>query len=436
MFICVLLGGSFMACRKFGGVFSENDKPSFYSSDVIDKWLTLQIRLFKDATGITNSGFGRPFAYAGIAAYESLDPGTMSWKEKYNGLSDLPNTEKDKSYYWPASVNAALASFNRSFFTSANSNATDMAAIDSLENALNNSFSGENPEILNRSISFGKSIANAIFTWSLTDGYNENNVLPYTPPVGPGLWVPTPPAFAKPIGPFWGNDRTIIEGSGDDADPGAPFAYSEDPNSPFYKMVNDLYIASKNLTADQKAWALFWRDTPPGVTTPGHWLSIIQQVFKQTDSKLDKAALTYALVGICLNDAVISVWKTKYTYNLVRPVTYIRNVIGDATWLSFLTTPAHPEYSSAHAVISQAAAEGLAEVYGNIGNFTDHTYDYLGFPPRSFSSLGVIGVDAGNSRFFGGIHYQPSIDRGIEQGSKVAANIFNKLEIISSGEKR
>jgi hypothetical protein len=137
-----------------------------------------------------------------------------------------------------------------------------------------------------------------------------------------------------------------------------------------------------------------------------------------------------------LNDAVISVWKTKYTYNLVRPITYIRNVIGDASWLSFLATPAHPEYSSAHAVISQAAAEALAEIYGDIGNFTDHTYDYLGFAPRTFSSLGVIGVDAGNSRFFGGIHYQPSIDRGIEQGSKVAANIFNKLETIPSGEKK
>jgi len=183
-------------------------------------------------------------------------------------------------------------------------------------------------------------------------------------------------------------------------------------------MVNDLYMASKVLTTDQKNWVLFWRDIP-GLTTPGHWMNIIKQVINQTHSPLGKAAMTYALVGICINDGNISVMTTKYTYNLLRPVSYIRSVIGDATWLSFIPTPAHPEYSSAHSVVSSAASEALSVLYGDIGPFTDHSYDYLGFPTRTFKTFRDIGVDAGNSRFYGGIHYQPSIDTGLIQAQTV-----------------
>jgi hypothetical protein len=78
--------------------------------------------------------------------------------------------------------------------------------------------------------------------------------------------------------------------------------------------------------------------------------------------------------------------------NLVRPITYIREVMGYDSWNSFLTTPAHPEYSSAHAVLSMAAAETMESVFGNIGSFTDHTYDYMGFAARTYSSFEAIGM--------------------------------------------
>ena len=114
-------------------------------------------------------------------------------------------------------------------------------------------------------------------------------------------------------------------------------------------MVKQVYNVSQTLNPRSNAQALFWRDFP-GVTTAGHWLSILQQVLKQTNSQLDKAAFAYAITGVCLNDASISCWQTKYHYNLVRPITYIQNVMGFTTWNSLFTTPAHPEYSSAHAV--------------------------------------------------------------------------------------
>ncbi|MBC7886906.1 MAG: hypothetical protein H7Z13_03395, partial [Ferruginibacter sp.] len=46
-----------------------------YSADVLDKWMSMQIRLMRNATGIPNQAFSRHFAYAGVAAYESFRPG-------------------------------------------------------------------------------------------------------------------------------------------------------------------------------------------------------------------------------------------------------------------------------------------------------------------------------------------------------------------------
>jgi hypothetical protein len=192
-------------------------------------------------------------------------------------------------------------------------------------------------------------------------------------------------------------------------------------------MASDVYAASKVLTADQKAMALFWRDAP-GVTTPGHWLSILRQVIKQTNSHLDKACYAYALTGICVNEARISVFETKYTYNLIRPVTYVRHVFQDTAWLPFIATPSHPEYISAHAVVSKSASMALDAVFGDIGSFTDHTYDYLALAPRTFSSFQAITEEAGSSRFYGGIHFQPSIDLGYKEGQKVATNVLGKLQ--------
>jgi|GEM_PF-7036213 len=44
------------SCRKEPG-FRVDFPPSLYTADVIDKWMTLEIRFYKDATGILNGAF-------------------------------------------------------------------------------------------------------------------------------------------------------------------------------------------------------------------------------------------------------------------------------------------------------------------------------------------------------------------------------------------
>ena len=101
--------------------------------------------------------------------------------------------------------------------------------------------------------------------------------------------------------------------------------------------------------------------------------------------------------------------------------------MGHTSWNSIIPTPAHPEYTSAHTAISVAAARALNAIYGDIGSFTDHTYDYLGMSPRTYKSFHAIALEVSISRLYAGIHYHPSLDAGIIQGRKVAGNILRKL---------
>lgn len=417
---------TFAACRKDDHPHGNGNPPASYSAEVLDKWLALQLRLIKNATGVPNHAFSRHYAYSGVAAFEALSPGLPSGinqLRRWNGISGLPAEDHSFRYYYPANVNAALAAINRAFFP--NANASDKAAIDSLENALNQNFlTKETQERIHKSAEFGKAVATAVFHWAETDGYKNANA-PYTIPTGTGLWKPTPPAFANPVTPYWGNNRTVVTGSISNAQAPAPIPYSTDPSSPFYNAVKKVYDVSLTLTEDQKAMAIFWRDVP-GATSPGHWLSILQQVIKKTNARLDKAAMAYALTGASINDALISCWKTKYTYNVVRPVTYIREVMGYATWSPFIGTPAHPEYSSGHSSLSGAGAAAFEKIFGNIGSFTDHTYDYLGLAPRTYHSFKAIAEEAAISRLYGGIHYEFTLEAGLAEGRKVASNIFSK----------
>lgn len=425
VFAVLLLLSSCKKDNEDGGPYNNGGQPSSYSADVLDKWMTLQLRLMRNATGIPNQGFTRHYAYAGIAAVESMSPGLHGVSDishLWNGLTGLPVANHQKFYY-PANVNAALASINKAMFP--NANAADKAAIDSLEAALNQQFlTTELAEVITASNQFGKEVATAVFNWSEGDGYKFSGGA-YTPPVGPGMWVPTPPALAAPASPYWGNNRSVIINSTADAFPPPPIAYSTTPGSPFYNMAKNVYDVSQTLTADQMAAAMFWRDVP-GPTSPGHWLSILRQVIQIKNPRLDKAAIAYALTGATINDAAISCWDAKYSYTLLRPITYIRNTMGYTSWNSYIGTPAHPEYASGHAVLSGATAEAMEQLFGNIGSFTDHTNDYLGQAPRTYSSFTAIGKEAAQSRVWAGIHYQQTADAGLLQGKKIAMNIFSK----------
>ncbi len=128
-----------LSCHKDDNQQNSNQPAptKSYTSDVLKKWLGLQLPLLYSPPASYGINAGRYMAYCGVAAYESVVPGMPDYQTlqgQLNEMPQMPKTEAGKSYYWPASANAALAAMTRSLFTF--TPATNAAA-QKLEDSLN-----------------------------------------------------------------------------------------------------------------------------------------------------------------------------------------------------------------------------------------------------------------------------------------------------------
>ena len=398
-----------------------------YDAEVPIAWFRLSFDLTRDE-GLFPPPAARAYAYAGVTLWEAVAPGVPgghSLAGQLNGLTDVPGPRHE--LHWPTVANAALAGIMQRFYTSSESR----RAIRELEHAFQARFRREiSGRLFGRSVAHGQRVAMAIWRWSRSDGYDEFNDCAYAPPVGPGLWSPTPPGFLAPVQPCWGNLRPFVLSAATACEPGPHPLYSEDPASEFYQQALEVYQTVNNVTEEQRTIALFWADLDGESGTPaGHSLSITAQTLEQLAASLDLAAEAFARVGIGESDAFISCWAGKYHYNVLRPVTYINDLI-DPVWEPILETPPFPAYASGHSNDAGAASAILTALFGDGFAFTDHTNDERGFAPRSFGSFLEAAEESAFSRLYAGIHYRFDIDNGIDQGrcvgQAVSALVFRE----------
>jgi PAP2 superfamily len=401
-------------------------------AEVAVEWFDLLYDVVKTER-VTPPTASRVYGIAAVALYEAVVPSShehQSLAGQLNELSPLPKPIPHKMYQWPTVANSALARVIKGLFPNASQHSLDR--IHALEHVFATQLrSSLAPPVYERSVAQGQAVAEAILTWAATDGLATLDNCPYVPPVGPGLWEPTPPAFAPmPLQPCWGQLRPLVLTSGAECAPPPHPAYSEDVRSGFYANALDVYHTNLNLTDEQRTIAIFWADGPGDTgTPPGHWVAIMGQIAKHDALSLIDAAEGYARVGIAVADAFIGCWHAKYTYNLLRPVTYIRDLI-DADWLSLINTPAFPEYTSGHSTQSGAVATVLSDMFG-VKAFTDTTHSDHGLvpplEPRSFRSFEEAAEEAALSRLYGGIHYAFGNNNGLAQGHCIGQVILDRV---------
>lgn len=405
---------------------------SRFGPEVPLAWFALVNRLAASER-LTPPVASRVLGYGGVTLYEAVVggmPGYRSLAGQINNVRFVPQALG--RLHWPTVANNAMGVLLKGLFET-NSPAA-LSALDSLKEHFNAEFKTEiSKELFLRSALHGKLVGVVILAQSRRDGYIELHNCTYTPPTGPGLWEPTPPAFAPALEPCWGELRPFVLRRGEACDPGPPTAYSEDPASAFFLEAREVYETVNSLTQGQKDIALFWADGAGTLTPPGHSISILSQIIQEKNLKLDAAAEAYAKVGMAVADAFISCWNSKFRYNLLRPVTCIRDLI-DPNWNSFIGTPPFPEYTSGHSVQSGAAAQVLNDLFGSLA-FTDHTHDARGLAPRSFDSFFDAADEAAISRLYGGIHFRPAIELGVRQG-KCIGNKVSALRFKSRGHSR
>ena len=151
--------------------------------------------------------------------------------------------------------------------------------IDSLERLILNSVAAKitDEAIIERSVAYGKSIAQSIFAWSKTDGghrgYLKNFDKKMVHPDFPGSWKP--PLFAQsfshhPLHPHWGKNRTFVAKNAAIPNPEI-IPYDTAKTSPYYREFLAVYEKDLTLTQAEKEAALWWGDDPDDTfTPPGH----------------------------------------------------------------------------------------------------------------------------------------------------------------------
>jgi len=422
-----------------------------FSSEVVIKWLNLDQDLLRLPlpAGTSVQGGERILVYSGIALYETVVNGMPAYQSLSGQLTafpTMPSADPGKAYHWAAAANAALAQETRYLFDTASSSTNltikqqRLDKINALEKLLQDGYATEvDAATLQRSISFGKDVASRVSLWADNDGYKLQGgayIPPPPTPQQPWLWVPTAPAPAVPINPYVSLRRLLVPGSDNGASASFP-PFSTTPGSEFYEMANDVYIKSQSLSAEQKNLALYFRDaTEPGYYGgSGHYISILPQVISKSGVSLDIAALAFAKSGIAVNDAFVVGFRTKYTLNLLRPITYIRTFTGHPTWSPLFATPNHPEFPSAHSFHAGGFFTGLADVFGENFEFTDNTYANLStslgtLQALTFHSFTELKKAIGDSRVYAGIHYAPACVQGIQLGEKVGQNVLNTLKFL------
>jgi len=380
----------------------------------------------------------RVYMYPHIAHY-------MTLRQFYpDSLPDLASQLKD----WPGPLPAAETNADPelaallSYCVVGRSLVFTEAAMDTLserfvQEALDRGLSKERIEASRKSAG---AVAAHMKPWMAQDGYVRTRSLDrFTSSTEPGHWVETSPDYGGALESHWKEMRPMMIPSAAFYEVPALPTYSTDTGSVFHKMVMEVYDASKQLEDSTRTIALYWDDNPNisshrghlvtmehRISPPGHWLNIISAVSRAEQADLFTTSKAFALAAIAMYDGGISCWHEKFRTDLVRPITYIQEYV-QPDWSTVIQTPPFPEFPSGHSVTSAAAATVMSGIFGEDRPFVDSTEVLFGQGVRRFKNFQDAAWEVSLSRFYGGIHYMPSIKEGNLQGKAVGQVVLDRI---------
>jgi hypothetical protein len=287
-----------------------------------------------------------------------------------------------------------------------------------LDAALAGSLAGiaEN-EAKSKGIELGKQAAAGIIALRANDGSNTPE--DYRPATTAGVYVPTTipiESTSSKIKPF-----AMTSASQFRAAP-PPALASETWTRDLNEIREIGSSASASRSAEQTTIARFWFFTGPRT-----YNTIVRQIAANRKMDLVDCARLYALTSIAGADAFIAVFEAKYTYNLWRPVTAIRNADltsnpatpREASWQPLGVTPMHPEYPCAHCITASAVSTVLQHVVGNeVGEITLTSPTAAGVT-RKWTRLQDYSDEVSSARIYAGFHYRFSTEAGKDMGKKI-----------------
>jgi len=221
--------------------------------------------------------------------------------------------------------------------------------------------------------------------------FNFFDIDPTTVPIA---WVSLANPEVFPILPLYGNVKTWHDSTA---------VFSQLPPPPpkvgtnaFEDDIAYVRSISENRTREQWRISSFWEDGGGTYTPPGHWNEIAEELLIKARWSEVRNARAYSIMNRAMMDSGILCWYAKYKYYFPRPSQIDPEIKTSAG------IPNFPSYTSGHSSFSSTAGTVLGYLFPDHGNELQRQF-----------------IEAGDSRVYGGIHYEFDNIEGRKSGVAV-----------------
>jgi len=290
---------------------------------------------------------------------------------------------------------------------------------------------------IRRGAALGARVASAILEWRQNDGWVVSPFPPYSEPLLPGRWRPTPPNNPTAAFTHLQNAKPLALLTATQYLPPPPPALTSARYAADLEEIKQIGKSdSATRTSEQTSIARLWA----GIAASGSgtatnfmsiWNNVARDVARERHLSLVETARLFVMMNVSVHDALQTAQSSKFVYGLWRPVTAIREAatdLNDATdadpaWLPLLTTPPYPSYAGNMATIGASAARALALAIGTNDMSVTVTWKQSGGQPdvsRQFDGFSQVADQQSESRIYGGIHYRFDQVAGQQIGKSTA----------------
>lgn len=412
-----------------------------YSGKNANEWMQLGYDMIK-ANFLFGPHAARTYGYLGLTVWESVYngiPGARSMAGQINDFPAAASLDTEKSYDWGIVLCTAMKTVLPELVD--NTTPSQRGQIQVLADLQESQMmaKGVSAEVQENSRDLGVRTGLNIVARIKRDGRdvirNLVTVIPQRTSTTKQYWDPTT-YNQKPVEPNWSTIRTFVIDNSQSCESAAPYSYSEDPASAFYKDAKEVYDFYP-LNDNNKRIAFHWDNGPGRTCSPAcHWVNIALQLLQNQNANLALSAKAFCKVGFAAADGFSQAWYMKYKHFILRPTTYIREVL-DPKWEAGLGMPPYPDYTSGSSTMGGAAPAVLVPIFGDVP-FTDRTH--LGsplytpdggpwiLPERQFTGLIQAGEEQAESRILGGVHFRLACSEGLKSGRCVGNTINARID--------
>ncbi len=164
----------------------------------------------------------------------------------------------------------------------------------------------------------------------------------------------------------------------------------------YKKELNAVIIRQQKLDSAAMQQIFYWNAGAPGY----RWVDMMSNLW-QTDMS-GQGALANMLLSVCIYDATLAAWETKYAFNRPRPFT------ADTRIKALLIKPESPSYPCEYSVTAGVAVTVISHFY-----------------PKLADSVNRMAIQLMDSRIAAGAAFPEDTRVGFELGKKIARDEIN-----------